>query len=258
MTGRKDNKKIVNMVKVKPEVFEWAIKDANRYGRDVREHIGYLLEILYKLPNSIDEIAANNPRVKLLQHELHFQEEMRNTKAVYQMAAAYVERPTERNADRLKEACDIADVDYDAIIQTASNDPFSTYIAEHGIETKLSDAVLWLRNIFSEYSQIPSRDLYNLADKMGYGERLLRRAKNALCEDLDNPLIEVVKPGDRWIWQLRSDEIGKIKPLVIAHKPMAAYFLNPYDTDPLNIIEISSDEIVEESGNIDMFNNFDD
>lgn len=245
------------MIKIKPNAFEWVTKEANKAGRDVRDHISYIVELVFASKSGINELAENNANVRLVQYEWEFQEQMRRTKAVYQMAAAYVEHPTESNADKLKDACDIADVDYDAVIQTASNDPFSSYIAEHGTHTKLDEAVLWLRNVFSERTEIPSKDLYIIGNKLGYGEKILRRAKDALCEDLDSPLIEVAKPGPSWIWRLNPDHIGKIQPIEIARKPIATYWMNPYEADAINIIELQHSESVD-SGNENPFEEFED
>lgn len=207
----KDNKKIVNMVEVRPHVFQWIVDDANIAGRKLSEHVGTLLEVLYNMgggKKTLGQIAEGHPEAMIIiaHQEAEKQQHLRNL--VRHMAALYVENPTEDSAEKLQKACDRAKVAYDDVIKVARADPFSSIIAKTMGKNKIEQCTLWMIDTFKKHGRIQSTRLFAVAEKEGYGERMIYRAKRILLEDPDTPYIDVEKGDGKIWWYILKDSDG--------------------------------------------------
>jgi len=219
-----DNRKMVNIVEIKPHVFKWIVDDANAAGEKLSKHIGNLLELMYYMGDkgkktSFTIAQANSPVTKAIvsHQELERMQQLRSI--VRHMAALYTETPSEEVADKLQQACDAADLNYDDVINAATADPFSSIIASTSGKDKIDQCIIWLVDTMKEHGRIKSKELYSMATKKGFNRRMVFRVRNILLEDPETPYIDAVREGNEWWLILKDTDNKEIKPT----KPEAIY-----------------------------------
>ena len=208
----KDDRKTVNMVEVKPHVFQWIVADANEVGERISKHIGDILEIMYHMGNAgkknVTEIAQKHSpeTAAIVAYQTAIREQyLRST--VRHMAALYVEKPSEDAADRLQEACDAIKIDYDEVITLARSDPFSSIIASTIGNDKIDRCTIWLLDFIKQRGKVKSGDLMQAASSAGFNERMIHRIKRNLLENPETPYIDVDRIGNTW-WYIIKDTDG--------------------------------------------------
>jgi len=226
----KDEKRTVNFVTMKPNVFNWVKRVANKKGARMDEFVGDLLEIIYVAAqnqngdndNNLDflsHLADSNKEVQVVMslQEAERQQHLRD--ATRRLAALYVETRTEEAAESLQQACDATGVLYESVIERAKADPFSSIIAKATDETKIEKCISWLTDIMTDNPKIESGELRAMAKKQGYNRKMLQRARNRILENTDTPYIDSHQEGNTW-WYILKDNDGEE---LIPNRPRAKF-----------------------------------
>jgi hypothetical protein len=197
-----DKQKIINYVSVKSDVFDWLITESNKKGVNIRYYVGDLMEYLYVTRDSFNDLIAKTPDAKILFIKKSMQRQQELRASAYQIAAIYTENPTEQNADKLKEACDIANVGYDEVLQSIALDPFSSIIAQATSRTNIDKCVVWFTNLFNKQHEINSNEVYKLAHEAGYTDKTIQRVRNIINQNPESPKIISARKGRVWVMRM--------------------------------------------------------
>jgi len=189
------NKKSISFVRVSPETWEALIEAANKRGENPAYYIGWVLDSavqqgLHKLDGEEHDVFWGYRR---------FRKEKEDRELVRRAAALYLEHETDEGADRLAEMCDKAGLNYDEVIQETRDDPFSS-LRKQSV-TMRDRAAEWLTRFIHENGGFALvKHVRAAAEAEGYNYAMLKRAKQAVNENRDVPMIRSEKVGVDWAW----------------------------------------------------------
>lgn len=201
-----DDMKKINLIAVEDSTFAWVVSQANACGKSVADFVGLL----------VDEVAltwrpptGEEPDRLLFWDWVQSQQEERKRKMVYQTAAIYQSHrnPTEEEADRLARMCETAGLDYKEVIKEISSDPFSSIIMQSRNGTATGQCMRWLADVIKERGHVPVKIIRALANKDGFSQSTLDRARAAINMDAKSPSIETRRSGPGWEWYVGEEEV---------------------------------------------------
>lgn len=219
--SKSDNKKTINFVTLDEDVFDWLKLKANQAGEKIADFAGHLITLEWARDDPRSDDSALPPMVQL--QNIYWQGQRRE-KARHRLLtlAASINRtnpPDSRAVELLIHLCDLFDFNYDDLLLEISEPSIIAAIeAQSAPGTKLGDCIIWLVKTFTETPEIPQQIVETHAEKIGYTEITLRRARAAINRNPTSPfVIESIRiPGNNiWHWK------------AIYHKP-----LKPGGDDP--------------------------
>jgi hypothetical protein len=200
-----DDKKRINLIEIEPETHSWLVKRANEAGMSINGYAGYLLDdvrLTWRPPNpdtaTPEQIALWN------YHQVLVQDYKR--KLAYRTAAIYEQNKTEEMADRLKEQCEIAGLDYSEVMQEVEDDPYSSLVAFSHNGTKLGDCIRWLGSKLQDKEDgLPVTVLMSIGKQLGYNSTMMNRAKRAMNHDSRSPRVVSIRKSEGWCWKVKEE-----------------------------------------------------
>lgn len=210
------NEKYLNLVRLSSDAHKRLKGLADDVGMRIGDYAGTMLErAITMIPYSRSGESKKHPALEIL--DLH-QELYMNDKIidyVYKMGALYVKNPTEKNAELLQRACELAEIDMDTVTSKAEGDPFTALINEFKASSKLNDCIIWLARLLQEHEQLYSTDVYASGETHGFNTRMIKASKdeiNKKAPDLGYR-IDSERMGNKWTYKLvqLKDEYEKLE-----------------------------------------------
>lgn len=210
MSFEKEQHKTLNSVFVEPDTHIWLLIQANKAGMDLRYFAGMLLD---RARSSYEAgVESNNDAVAVFDLLSKTRAKKSMIENVYAMASIYVEHMDDvEMAQNLADACERAELDFDSVLQTTRENPFSS-IAQYEIGfTKMGDCIQWITQFMAENNQVPSHAIYAVAKTKGFTEKTVRRAISFINNHNQDYKIRSKRGGNGWYLVLQKEESTESK-----------------------------------------------
>ena len=201
----KDDKKRINLISVDPVTHEWLVSQANRTGVPVADYAGLLLDKAYiNYPETQKE--PQSPDETLYQLSAKYDRQQRRQQLVLRMAAVYLDGNEDDTtvAEDLATACDAAGMDYDEVIKSSKDNPFTSLVEHKRHNGKQGACIDWLMKVMTENKVIAVSEIVSVGEQMGFNYPMIKNAKGYINRSSAAFGIKSIRIDVGWQWVLEE------------------------------------------------------
>lgn len=198
----------LNKIFISQDAHSWLKMEANRLGMGIEEFSAFLIEKCaaeWEVPTK-----SNNVDVQMLWNEFEIRRMMKRQRLAKSAADRYIESPSEFMANKTARQCELAGLDYNEVLSTAENDPFTSIINyETNDDSLFGKCVRWIIDfLYANGSEVSANVLKTVGSRHSFTESMIERAKRRInsMKEFDKR-IDSHRNSSGWTWRLVNKSV---------------------------------------------------